>query len=166
MYRGVGGRGGVPDMPSPMSRARVNCIACHKQEENSSADAQFAGQTFLAVQQSCDGCHGNKYEGSLAEWKSTIAANTQRAESGLVAAQQSLAQHSGTVSPETKLAAQRLIDDADYNIRFVKLAHGVHNVNYATALLNVAIENCNQARRLLGDTVATGDQKPSGGTSE
>jgi hypothetical protein len=40
------------------------------------------------------------------------------------------------------LQAQRLMDDAEHNIRLVKLGHGVHNVNYATALLNVAIECC------------------------
>ena len=40
------------------------------------------------------------------------------------------------------LDVQRLMDDAEHNIRLVKLGHGVHNVNYSTALLNVAAENC------------------------
>jgi len=40
------------------------------------------------------------------------------------------------------LDAQRLLDDAEHNIRLVKLGHGVHNVNYSTALLSVAVERC------------------------
>lgn len=151
MYRGVGGRGGVPEMPSPMSRARVDCIACHKQTQNSSADAQFVGQTYLAIQQSCDNCHGNKYADTLDQWKNAINAHVARAEESLAATQKLLAKNGGTLDSALKLQVQRLIDDADYNIRFVKLAHGVHNVNYATALLNVAIENCNQASKILGE---------------
>jgi hypothetical protein len=49
------------------------------------------------------------------------------------------------------LEVQRLLDDAGYNVRFVKLARGVHNVNYATALLNTAIENCTQAGKIIGE---------------
>jgi hypothetical protein len=43
-----------------------------------------------------------------------------------------------------------LLDDAIHNIRLVKLGHGVHNVNYATAALNVALENAREARRIAG----------------
>ena len=52
-----------------------------------------------------------------------------------------LPHHGGTV--------QRLLDDAGHNIRLVKLGHGVHNINYATALLNVATDNCKKAGNLL-----------------
>ena len=41
---------------------------------------------------------------------------------------------------------KRLLDDADHNIRLVKLGHGVHNLAYSTALLNAAIEWCNQVK--------------------
>ena len=53
-------------------------------------------------------------------------------------------------SPAQKLPAQRLLDDAAHNIRLIKLGHGVHNVNYATAALNVALERSREANRLAG----------------
>ena len=38
--------------------------------------------------------------------------------------------------------------DAAHTRGVVKLGHGVHNVNYATALLNAANEFCRQAEQL------------------
>ena len=52
----------------------------------------------------------------------------------------------GKRSGTEQLAIQRLLDDADYNIRIVKLGHGVHNVDYATALLSAAQEWCKQVK--------------------
>ena len=39
-------------------------------------------------------------------------------------------------------------------MRFVIHGHGVHNLNYAVALLNVAIENSRQIIDLAGDAAA------------
>ena len=47
-------------------------------------------------------------------------------------------------------------DDADHNIRLVKLGHGVHNLAYSTALLNIAIEWCNQAKPGLQQVSSSG----------
>ena len=58
LYFGTGGRG-VPDMPSPMYRTQVDCIACHKARQKSGEVADVAGQTFVTMQASCDACHGS-----------------------------------------------------------------------------------------------------------
>ena len=42
LYTGTGARG-VPNMPSPMSQAQVDCIACHKHQENSTEVASVVG---------------------------------------------------------------------------------------------------------------------------
>ncbi len=49
---------------------------------------------------------------------------------------------------------KQLLADAEHNIRLVKLGHGVHNVNYATALLNAAVQWCNEVDRIAGGTAA------------
>lgn len=139
LYTGTGGRG-VPDMPSPMARAQVDCIACHRAHKKADAIADVVGQTFIAAQERCNYCHGNKYPGRLDEWKQTIQSHQQQAQSAYQQAQEAI-QSSGLTGNDL-LQAQRLLDDAEHNIRLVKLGHGVHNVNYATSLLNVAIENC------------------------
>ena len=151
MFRGTGGRG-VPDMPSPMARARVNCIACHTMKEHDSSSAEIQGQTFAASQDRCDYCHGDKYKGSLDDWRKSIAANLAKAETALLDAK---SREADTLPAEARLKIAQLLDDADYNIRFVKLAHGVHNINYATALLNVSLDRCKEAQDLLSGKVAS-----------
>jgi len=137
LYRGVGGRG-VPDMPSPMFRAQVDCIACHKALQKEPGDADVTGQTFIAVQDSCNYCHSTKYDGVLNQWRKQVADQVARAEKAYADAIAS--------NPTPNSDQKQLLADADTNIKLVKLGHGVHNVNYSTALLNVAIERSNQAK--------------------
>jgi nitrate/TMAO reductase-like tetraheme cytochrome c subunit len=139
LYKGIGGRG-VPDMPSPMSRAQVDCIACHKSLSGNDAVASVVGQTFKANNASCNYCHGTKYDGVIDVWKRQIDAQVAKAEAAYDAAKK---------ASDGSLRVQRLLDDADYNIRLVKLGHGVHNLAYSTALLNVAIEWCRQVQTPL-----------------
>lgn len=145
LYRGTGGRG-VADMPSPMSRAQVDCIACHKSKDNNDSIASVVGQTFKATQESCNYCHQTKYEGRLDAWRAQIGGHLQRAEEAF---------NKATAASDGSLRARRLLDDADHNIRLVKLGHGVHNVDYATALLNIAIQWCSEAS-LATPTASTG----------
>jgi nitrate/TMAO reductase-like tetraheme cytochrome c subunit len=146
LYRGTGARG-VPDMPSPMSRAQVDCIACHRGQEHPGDVAEVVGQTFVATQSRCDYCHGDRYAGKLEEWKTTIAAQQRRAEAAYAQAKGALSK--SDLSGTLRLQADRLLDDAEHNIRLVKLAHGVHNVSYATAALNLAIGNCQQVNQII-----------------
>ncbi len=143
LFRGTGGRG-VPDMPSPMFRAQVDCIACHRLRQQTDSVAEVVGQTFKATQDSCNYCHGTKYEGVLDDWKRRINQHVDRAEATMLDAKKRMA----AINPGgmEQLKFQRLLDDADFNIRLVKLGHGVHNVAYSTALLNAAIEWCNQVK--------------------
>jgi hypothetical protein len=146
MFQGIGGRG-VTDMPSPMARARVNCIACHMTRKSDEIAANVMGQTFVATQERCDYCHGDKYTGTLADWRTLIEASLAKAEGALLDAKR--AAERSRIRGEDAVRVQRLLDDAEYNVRFVKLAHGVHNVTYATALLNVAQERCRAAMVIL-----------------
>ncbi|MHC4303952.1 MAG: multiheme c-type cytochrome [Planctomycetota bacterium] len=141
MYRGTGGRG-VPDMPSPMYRAQVDCIACHQQRQRSVEMAGVVGQTYVAVQDSCDHCHGNRYDDTLEVWEKRVTERLEAADIACEEARQFLS--AAELEPRAALEARRLLADADHNVRFVKHGFGVHNVNYAMALLNLAIEHCRE----------------------
>jgi nitrate/TMAO reductase-like tetraheme cytochrome c subunit len=154
MYRGTGGRG-VPDMPSPMYRAQVDCIACHEQRERSDEVAQVVGQTFVAVQNSCDHCHGTRYNDALDVWRAQISEGLGAAQVALEGARR--AAGDAGLAPRDALEARRLLSDAEHNVRFVELGIGVHNVNYATALLNVALENCRRITGLAGADDSLGE---------
>lgn len=147
LYSGIGGRG-VPDMPSPMFSAQVDCVACHQQREFTSDIAQVTGQTYVAAQSACDKCHGSHYGGMLDEWRDTIQGHLARAQA--LQEQCAGAMLAAVVEPNKQLELQRLVDDADHNLRLVKLGHGVHNITYATALLNVAVDNYKRVLASLG----------------
>jgi nitrate/TMAO reductase-like tetraheme cytochrome c subunit len=142
LYRGTGGRG-VPDMPSPMYRAQVDCIACHRESGRPLEEASVSGQTYLAAQDSCDYCHGERYRTVLDEWKEALEERILEAEVAYEGARRS-SEAAAELDPQTSLEIRRLLDDASHNIRFVRLSHGVHNMNYSMALLSRARENCDE----------------------
>lgn len=145
LYRGIGGIG-VPSMPSPMFRTQVDCIGCHKKKEVSSEVAEVVGQTFLGEQKSCTYCHGEKYQGRLDEWRKTVNEHLATAEAAYAKA--TLAVQAAQIGETDLLQIKRLMNFADHDIRLVKLGRGVHNVNYATALLNYAEQCCGQAQAI------------------
>ena len=142
LYLGVGGRG-VPSMPSPMARTQVDCIACHQHRQPVDITAEMTGLTARAAQDRCTYCHGAKYDGTLMEWKQRIASIQQATDatydrvSALVARAE--------LPPPLARQVKILLSDADHNRQLVRLGRGVHNVNYAAALLNAASEFCRQA---------------------
>ncbi len=149
LYSGVGGRG-VPDMPSPMFSSQVDCVACHQQREFASDVANVVGQTYVAAQAACDKCHGSHYGEMLDIWRDTIQQHLESTEQ--LQQQCSESMKTAVIEPNKELDLQRMIDDADHNLQLVKLGHGVHNITYATALLNVSMENYTKVLEALKDT--------------
>jgi nitrate/TMAO reductase-like tetraheme cytochrome c subunit len=148
LYWGVGGRG-VPEMPSPMARTQVDCIACHRHRVLPENVAEVVGQTFSAVGESCTYCHGAKYDGTLEEWNKRITTLQQASDAEYERVSTLVAQ--AELSAPALRRAENLLANADHNRRLVRLGHGVHNVNYAAALLNAANEFCHKAERLVGE---------------
>ncbi len=150
IYTGTGAIG-VPDMPSPMSRAQVDCIACHRSAKLAGTVAEIDGQTLLAVQASCTTCHSHKYDGTLEQWKQTVKA---KLEDATVAYDNSKALVSTLADEDARKASmQRLLAEAEHNIRLIKEGHGVHNVNYATAALSASLDRCREIDRQLSGVV-------------
>ena len=155
MYLGVGGRG-TPQIPSHMFQVRVECVACHiAPKEAEQATAGLVGQTFRPSEQACLGCHGDKYQGMLDRWSTTLNQMT-----AIVAPRVATARAALTVADpkHPRLArARRLTDDAEANLRFVTLGKGVHNVFYAADLLKLASGWADETMALLGKAPAKSD---------
>jgi hypothetical protein len=130
-----------------MSRTEVDCVACHRHEGLPQDVAEVVGQTFTAVGEACEHCHGAKYAGSLDEWRQRLAhrqAGSDEAYDAAVALVEG-----ATVPDEIRTRAERLLADARHNRRLVELGRGVHNINYATALLSAADEFCREAEEVV-----------------
>ena len=151
LYAGTGGRG-VPNMPSPMFRTQVDCIACHRHLSLSEPTAVVTGQTATAAQDSCNYCHGAKYDTKLTEWKRHVA-TMQQVTDATYDRVSALVTRAELAAPAAR-RAKILLSDADHNRQLVRLGYGVHNVNYATALLNAANEFCRQAEEMASGSAS------------
>jgi len=154
MYLGLGGRG-TPMIPSHMFQVRVQCVACHTAAQEDAARAAITGRTFRPTEEACLGCHGEKYRGMLARWVETLGKMRGIVEPKLAAARLAL----GAADPKAPKPgrARALLDDADFNLKFVVLAKGVHNVFYAADLLKLSNTWTDEALAALGKPAVKSD---------
>jgi hypothetical protein len=156
MYIGIGGRG-TPTIPSHMFQVRVECVACHTTPKAREGTGELSGQTFKPSEQACLACHGEKYRGMLKQWTATLARMTDVVAPKLRAARAAL-QAAARSEPKAD-RARVLVDDAEFNVRYVALAKGVHNVFYAADLLKLANGWLDEAGTLLGKPVVRSDDQ-------
>lgn len=154
MYLGLGGRG-TPMIPSHMFQVRVQCVACHTAPKEEAATAAITGRTFRPTEEACLGCHGEKYRGMLARWVETLGKMRGIVEPKLSAAR--LALRAADPKAPKPGRARALLDDADFNLRFVVLAKGVHNVFYAADLLKLSNTWVDEALATLGKPAVKSD---------
>jgi hypothetical protein len=156
MYLGTGGRG-TPMIPSHMFQVRVECVACHVTPKEAERRAALTGQTFRPSEQACLTCHGEKYRGMIERWNVTLGRMREIVAPKLEAARKAL-EAAGPKHPRAAQAA-RLVDDAEFNLQFVALGRGVHNVFYAADLLKLANGWLDEAVTLVGRTPPKTDDR-------
>ena len=71
-YRGSGGIG-VPDSPSLMFTANVDCIACHRRAEESQAALHTTRFAERVIGEACVDCHGEGFDDTLKQWKTLLS---------------------------------------------------------------------------------------------
>lgn len=138
MYRGMGGIG-VPDSPSLMFTANVDCIACHRRGEASQAALHTTRYEERAIGEACVDCHGEGFDETLKHWKRFLSKLEQETSQRLYRAESVLFEYERArgKTPDLRKALS-LLNEARHNYSFVLLGKGVHNVEYAVKLLNVA----------------------------
>ena len=134
MYRGVGGRN-VENMPSPMYHSQVDCVGCHVDPKSSMKASEFKGRTYAPSTLGCVQCHGEDYLEIYNMWQDGLKLKLEETRLKL-----SKVRNLFKTKPH-KATAKKWEDlrDAEYNYDFVKESHGIHNPDYAEALLQDAI---------------------------
>jgi nitrate/TMAO reductase-like tetraheme cytochrome c subunit len=140
LYSGIGGRG-VARMPGPMYLAGVTCEGCHNPAlAPAAASTELAGtHSIRASGVSCMSCHGPSYKKIFDAWQEGLANRM-----GALRSQMNATSAAMGLSPPTAW------EDARHNFLLVEKGHGIHNVNFAYALLEKAHEQMNAARRGRG----------------
>lgn len=134
LYAGIGGRGVEPH-PSPMFLAGVRCEGCHFIAER---DRSGAG-VHRASDVSCMSCHGPRYRRIYEAWARALSARTRAVRAALA-----------DLPARPARARSAALDDARANLALVERANGIHNVDYALALLERAFELSNEERAARG----------------
>jgi len=149
LYRGEGGIG-VPESPSLMFTTNVDCIACHRRREESHAALHTTKYAEEAIEGACVDCHGPGFDESLRHWRGLLSKMESDTNQRLFTVQNALFDLEKTGGNSTRFKkAQRLLNEARHNYSFVLLGKGVHNIEYAFRLLNVANNRTEQVWAVL-----------------
>lgn len=126
MYAGTGASlEGLPEMPSPMYLAQVDCAACHRKRlKNGGSD--LVGQTYVASGEACDDCHDGGYGAVLEPSREELSETLDVLEQRL-----SVVRGSGPDRFEE-------LDRATRDLAFVRFSQPLHNIYYASAILREA----------------------------
>ncbi len=148
MYSGKVQPLGLPEMPSPMFLAQVDCIGCHYDEKTSGKDAEFTGLVEKASISACVKCHGRKFEGIWEETKSELSKTLDQLSAKSDAAAASLAK-SPLQGKERKALEETLVRTRRL-LRFVRGARGEHNIYLASEALRRADSDLGEIARGAG----------------
>ncbi len=148
-YRGRGGLG-VPDSPSLMFTTNIDCIACHRKSEQSKAALHTTKYLERAIGETCVDCHEEGFDETLKHWKDMLTRAENETNQRIFTVQKALYGFEKTRGISAALKkAQNLLSEARHNYSFVLLGKGVHNIEYAFKLLNVANNRTEQALALV-----------------
>lgn len=137
LYKGLGGLG-VQGTPSPMYHSQVDCVGCHLKLKPMSPEGEggFAGKTYEPTSQGCVNCHGEDYISIYEMWKESLRVALEKTQKKLEEAEAYFKKH-----PEKETGSnQNILKEAQHNYRLVKDGRGIHNPDYAEALLRHACE--------------------------
>jgi hypothetical protein len=144
-YRGTGGIG-VPDSPSLMFLTNVDCVACHRRAETSQAALHTTKYEEKAIGEACVDCHGEGFDETLTHWKTFLSKMENETSQRIINVQKVLYEsEKAQGKPTDSKKAKTLLNEARQNYSLVNLGRGVHNIEYAIKLLNVANSKAEQA---------------------
>jgi nitrate/TMAO reductase-like tetraheme cytochrome c subunit len=124
---------GLPEMPSPMSAAKVDCVGCHYLPKDDGI-SDLRGQTFKASHAACVKCHGPKFAGIWEETKAELTSTVAQLQKKSAAVASAVDASSATAGSPMRETLAR----ADQMIRFVRVARGEHNVYLSSLALRRA----------------------------
>jgi len=132
MFTGKGASD-LPDLPSPMYLAHLDCASCHIKITSSGGIAKGIKRNgFEEIIQSCNDCHGPGYDEMAKHWKKLLSAEQDKTEKFLLQAQNTLSKYKNSNSFKQ---ASVLLEQAESNLRFNKNGRGLHNIDYALKVL-------------------------------
>ncbi|MBI4051978.1 MAG: hypothetical protein HY400_05690, partial [Elusimicrobia bacterium] len=133
MYSGKVSALGLPEMPSPMYLAQVDCVGCHYSEKKDVQEEEFRGKTYRASTQACVKCHGSKFEGIWQETKSELEEGLAQLERKLDQIRSAIA--ASHLAGQERREIEKKAARAEHWHHFVHASRGEHNIYLASLAL-------------------------------
>jgi hypothetical protein len=137
----------VPKTPNLMFAAKTNCMGCHIETKHDRKGAEAVKGTGKA----CVGCHTERHDSMLKEWKDKIREELEAVEEVRQKAEDDLkkAQHK---VPEEKLKhAEAMFEKSQEIVKIVRYGNGIHNKKYSITLIDFAFSNFEDIIDMLSD---------------
>ncbi|OGQ34207.1 MAG: hypothetical protein A3F16_07640 [Deltaproteobacteria bacterium RIFCSPHIGHO2_12_FULL_43_9] len=133
MYTGKVSSLNLPEIPSPMFTANVDCVGCHYLEKFAPNDIEFLGKTSPASPEACVKCHGASFKGIWEETKVELKEALAKLDNKLKAVQAGM--KNSQLSREDRKKWEPKVKEADHLLHFVRDGRGEHNIYLASVAL-------------------------------
>ena len=133
-----------------MFTTNIDCVACHRKTEESQAALHTTQYAERAIEEACVDCHGHGFDEMLRHWKTLLSKAETETNQRISNAQKALYEFEKSAGRSAEFRrAQTLLNEARHNYSLVLLGRGVHNIEYAIKLLNVANNKTEQAMAVI-----------------
>ena len=137
----------VPETPGLMFEVKTNCMGCHIE-----ADHDRKGEEeWKGTAKACVGCHTERLETMLREWKDKVSEELEAVEEVRQKAEEVLKKAQHRVPEEKLQQAIAMFEKGQEFMDIVRYGNGVHNVKYSITLLDSAFGNFDDIIDMFGD---------------
>lgn len=147
LFIGEGGKGVSHPVPNIMLEKGLSCKGCHIFHEETGGKV-IKSETLTSKAQACESCHGRGFGRIMKDWEISTEKKLSRIRSIYARASQELKRTKNA----QKEKAQKMLEEAAFNIDIVDRGKSVHNVEYSQELLSASYNKVVEALRVLGSS--------------
>jgi len=147
LFAGEGGKGVSHSVPNIMLEKGLSCKGCHIFHEETGGRV-IKSETYTSRAKACESCHGKGFARIMKDWE----ISTNKKLSQIRSIYRRVSQELKHTKNAQKEKAQRLLEEAGFNIDIVERGKGVHNVIYSQELLSASFDKLEEALRLIGSS--------------
>jgi len=147
LFSGVGGKGVPHPKPNIMLEKGLSCKGCHIFHEEKGGKI-IKSETFVSKAKACESCHGKGFARLMKDWE----ISTEKKLNKIRSIYDKVGQELKRTRSVQKEKAQRLLEEAAFNIDVVERGKSVHNVAYSQELLSASFNKLEEVLRLIGSS--------------
>lgn len=147
LFTGEGGKGIPHSKPNIMLEKGLSCKGCHIFHEETGGKV-IKSETFISKARACETCHGRGFARIMREWE--ISTNKKLIK--IKAIHKKASDELKHTKNARREKAQKLLEEASFNIDIVEKGKSVHNVEYSQELLSASYNKVAEALNVIGSS--------------